>query len=226
MAGEIIRKGDRTDHNGTVLEGSPTDICHGKPIAFIGHKVHCPKCNGDYPIVEGVVTTTLYGKGVAIAGMKTSCGAVLIPTQFTDTVEAAGGAAGGGSSSATAAAAVATTAAAALATAAVKSAMQKDDATAAEPVKEKAVKRIWWSYGADQTPVASAARHYVDLNLHAETEHYAPGETVEVVLENDDGTELVAGQQQIRVQAKVGSDNTATVLDVFQGRTVEIGVIG
>lgn len=91
MAGEIIRLGDRTSHDGTVIEGSQTDICMGKPIAYIGHKVHCPKCKGDYPIVEGVMTATFYGKGVAVAGMKTSCGAVLIAGQFTDIVEAAGG---------------------------------------------------------------------------------------------------------------------------------------
>ncbi|WP_072789355.1 PAAR domain-containing protein [Duganella sacchari] len=84
---EIIRKGDSTSHGGTVLEGSPTDICMGQPIAYIGHKVHCPKCRGDYPIVEGVMTATFYGKGVAVAGMKTSCGATLIASQFTDTVE-------------------------------------------------------------------------------------------------------------------------------------------
>jgi uncharacterized Zn-binding protein involved in type VI secretion len=91
VAGEIIRLGDRTSHNGTVIEGSQTDICMGKPIAYIGHKVHCPKCKGDYPIVEGVMTTTFYGKGVAVAGMKTSCGATLIAGQFTDIVEWGGG---------------------------------------------------------------------------------------------------------------------------------------
>ena len=91
MAGEIIRKGDRTSHGGTVVEGSLTDICHGKPIAYIGHKVHCPQCGGDFPIVEGVLTTTFYGRGVAIAGMKTSCGASLIPSQITDIVEYGGG---------------------------------------------------------------------------------------------------------------------------------------
>jgi uncharacterized Zn-binding protein involved in type VI secretion len=91
MAGEIIRKGDSTSHGGVVLEGSLTDICHGKPIAYIGHKTHCPKCKGDFPIVEGVLTTSFYGKGVASAGMKTSCGATLIAGQFTDTVEWGGG---------------------------------------------------------------------------------------------------------------------------------------
>jgi uncharacterized Zn-binding protein involved in type VI secretion len=93
MAGEIIRKGDPTSHGGVVLEGSMTDICMGQPIAFLGHKVHCPKCKGVFPIAEGVPTTTFYGKGVALAGMKTACGAVLIATQFSDTVEYGSGAA-------------------------------------------------------------------------------------------------------------------------------------
>ena len=87
MAGEIIRKGDRTSHGGTVLEGSPADICMGQPIAYIGHQTYCPKCKGNFPIVEGVITTTFYGKCVAVAGMKTACGATLIAGQFTDIVE-------------------------------------------------------------------------------------------------------------------------------------------
>lgn len=93
MAGEIIRLGDKTSHGGTVLEGSPADICMGKPIAYIGHKVLCPQCKGAFPIIEGALTTTFYGKGVALAGMKTACGAVLIASQFTDIVEYGGGAA-------------------------------------------------------------------------------------------------------------------------------------
>lgn len=92
MAGEIIRRGDSTSHGGVVLEGSMVDICMGQPIAFIGHKVKCPQCKGTFPIIEGVPTTTFYGKGVAVAGMKTACGAVLIATQFTDTVEWSSGA--------------------------------------------------------------------------------------------------------------------------------------
>lgn len=91
MAGEIIRMGDSTSHGGRVLEGSPLDICMGKQIAFVGHKVQCPKCKGVFPIVEGAPTTTFYGKGVALAGMHTACGAVLIASQFTDIVECGGG---------------------------------------------------------------------------------------------------------------------------------------
>lgn len=92
---EIIRLGDPTSHGGTVLEGSQSDICMGKPIALLGHKVFCPKCRGTFPIVEGVLTTSFYGKGVAVAGMKTACGATLIATQFTDTVEWSSGAGSG-----------------------------------------------------------------------------------------------------------------------------------
>ncbi len=91
MAGEIIRLGDSTSHGGIVIEGSPVDICVGKPIAFIGHKVQCPKCKGVYPIIEGAPTTTFYGKGVALAGMRTACGALLIASQLTDIVECGGG---------------------------------------------------------------------------------------------------------------------------------------
>ena len=87
MSGEIIRQGDPTSHGGTVLEGSLMDICHGKPIAYVGHKTSCPKCKGTYPIIEGALTTSFYGMGVALAGMKTACGATLVATQFTDIVE-------------------------------------------------------------------------------------------------------------------------------------------
>lgn len=77
-----------------MLAGSLSDICLGRPTAYMGHKVSCPLCNGTYPLVEGVLTTTLYGKGVAVAGMKTACGATLVATQFTDTVEWSSGASG------------------------------------------------------------------------------------------------------------------------------------
>lgn len=89
MAGEIIRLGDPTSHGGKVVEGSLADICHGKPIAYMGHKTFCPQCKGYFPIIDGAPTTMFYGRGVALAGMKTACGAVLIATQMTDIVEVA-----------------------------------------------------------------------------------------------------------------------------------------
>lgn len=87
MEAKIIRAGDPTSHGGYVLEGSQFDICMGKPIAFVGYLTFCPLCKGTFPIIEGSMTTTFYGKGVALAGMTTACGAYLVPTQSTDTVE-------------------------------------------------------------------------------------------------------------------------------------------
>jgi uncharacterized Zn-binding protein involved in type VI secretion len=217
VAGEIIRQGDRTSHGGTVLEGSPTDICHGKPIAYVGHKVVCPKCKGVFPIVEGVLTTTFYGKGVAIAGMKTACGASLIATQFTDIVEVASGAAAGTSSAKSGPAAGENHAASPTPPAPAPAGSAADQA--------KSIKGIFWTYGPDELPLKGASRHYVDLNLHVETENYASGETAEIVIKNDDGSELSSGAQTIHLRVVVGADGSAKSMNVFKNKTIEIGVI-
>ena len=211
-----------------MLEGSQTDICQGKPIAFIGHKVSCPKCRGTQTIVEGVQTTTNFGKGVAVAGMKTSCGATLVASQFTDIVAPGGGAGGAPAappaSSKAAAAAAAPGAGAGAGTAAAAG----PAAAAGQPAANaaKSVKRIWWSYGKDETPLDDFSRHYVDLNLHAETENYASGESVPVEIRNDDGTDLAQGLPQLAVQLAVGPDGIGKALNVFAGKTVMLGMIG
>ncbi|WP_229259699.1 PAAR domain-containing protein [Duganella aceris] len=222
MAGEIIRLGDKTSHHGTVLEGSPADICHGKPIAYIGHKVSCPKCSGSHTIVEGVMTTSIYGKGVAVAGMKTSCGAVLIASQFTDIVEYAGGGGGGGGASEAAAAAAPAVAAAAVVAAGAAAKAAGAEAPEDKPAAEKKIKRLYWSYGDDETPVSGKSRHHVDLNLHVETENYAAGDKVDITLANDDGDDVITDQQLLKVQATVQADGTAKIAKVFGGKTVDI----
>jgi uncharacterized Zn-binding protein involved in type VI secretion len=210
MAGEIIRQGDSTSHGGTVVEGSMTDICHGKPIAYIGHKVSCPKCKGTFPIVEGVPTTTIYGQGVALAGMKTACGAVLIATQFTDTVKLAGG--GSQSSSASSPAAAA---------AIIAIAAQVSQAQAGEPDdKVKKVTAISWSYGKEEQPVSGFSRFYVDLNLHVETENYVAGEMVDISIENDNGADVVDGVKKLSLRAAVGADGKAKLMNALAGKTV------
>lgn len=125
----IIRLGDKTSHNGTVLEGYQDNICMGKPIAGVGHKVSCPKCPGTHTIVEGARSFFVLGVNVAVEGMKTSCGAVLVASQQTDTAEVGGGGGGGGAAAAatTAAAVAAAPAAAAAAAAAAVPADSKFD---------------------------------------------------------------------------------------------------
>ncbi|MGN6086110.1 PAAR domain-containing protein [Trinickia sp.] len=49
----IVRKGDSTDHGGTVLEGFGHASLDGRPAAGVGHKVSCPKCGGSHAIVQG-----------------------------------------------------------------------------------------------------------------------------------------------------------------------------
>ncbi|HCF6898421.1 TPA: PAAR domain-containing protein [Pseudomonas aeruginosa] len=75
---EIIRKGDKTDHGGTVLEGFGHTNFNGQPMAGVGHSVSCPKCKGVFPIAEGSSTLKVDGVPVALEGMKTACGASLI----------------------------------------------------------------------------------------------------------------------------------------------------
>lgn len=75
---EIIRKGDSTDHGGTVLEGFPQTNLNGSPMAGVGHQVSCPRCKGVFPIVEGRPVYKVDGTSVALHGMKTACGASLI----------------------------------------------------------------------------------------------------------------------------------------------------
>jgi uncharacterized Zn-binding protein involved in type VI secretion len=221
MAGEIIRQGDSTSHGGKVLEGLVTDICHGKPIAYIGHKVSCPKCSGTHTIVEGVMTTTFYGKGVAVAGMKTSCGATLIASQFTDIIEVAGGGAGSSSAkaavaSAAAATAAATTAAVAIAAAAVAKAAARESSDD----KEKKVTKIYWSYGRDETPVTGFSRFYVDLNLHVETENYAAGDKVDIELVDAEGKDIIDGVKKLTLSAAVGANGKAKLMNALAGKTV------
>ncbi|HAP26086.1 MAG TPA: PAAR domain-containing protein [Achromobacter sp.] len=79
----IIRKGDRTDHGGVVLEGFEHTNFNGRPLAGVGHKVSCPRCNGVHVIAEGIATYKVGGIPVAVEGMKTTCGASLIASAST-----------------------------------------------------------------------------------------------------------------------------------------------
>lgn len=146
--------------------------------------------------------------------MKTACGASLIATQFTDIVEYSSGATAArlrepektaNHHSAT------STRTSAPATGVVK--------------QEKSIKRIFWTYGPNELPLDEASRHYVDLNLHLITENYAPGETALIVIKNDDDSDLISDTRTMQLQAVVGLDGSAKLMNVFKNKTVEIGVI-
>jgi uncharacterized Zn-binding protein involved in type VI secretion len=77
----IVRKGDATDHGGTVLDGFVTSTLNGRPAAGVGHMVLCPQCKGNFAIVQGSSQYVIDGRGVALDDMKTACGASLIASQ-------------------------------------------------------------------------------------------------------------------------------------------------
>lgn len=87
MSRPIILIGDKTDHGGVVIEGSPNSDINGKRIARIGDKVTCPKKGhgGVTTIISGDPNTIVDGKPVARHGDKTACGATLISSQATTT---------------------------------------------------------------------------------------------------------------------------------------------
>ncbi|MDT4825694.1 PAAR domain-containing protein [Achromobacter agilis] len=76
----VIRKGDRTSHGGVVVTGDETVMIFGQPMARLGDRVTCPKCNGTHTIVEGAAGVSS-DRRTALEGMKTSCGATLIASQ-------------------------------------------------------------------------------------------------------------------------------------------------
>lgn len=84
MSLKIITVGDKTDHGGTVISGSPRHDIHGRAIARVGDKVQCPmpypggKPHGINKIITGSATLTVDGIAVAVEGCMTECGCKLI----------------------------------------------------------------------------------------------------------------------------------------------------
>lgn len=86
MTKAIIRREDKTDHGGEVLEGFDFFDVLGKIAAGVGHKVSCPKC-GETTIAGPGPGPTCDDIEIAVDGMKTACGAKLIASQTTATIE-------------------------------------------------------------------------------------------------------------------------------------------
>ncbi|MBU9368946.1 PAAR domain-containing protein [Burkholderia multivorans] len=93
MARAMICVGDTTTHGGRVLEGTATATIDGKAIAGVGHKVLCPQCKGIFPILPATgrrYPHQIAGRETAIEGMKTACGATLIASQSSATLDDVG----------------------------------------------------------------------------------------------------------------------------------------
>lgn len=87
MSRPFILVGDKTDHGGTVIQGSGASDVGGVAIARVGDKVTCPKRGhgGTTTIATGDPTCIIDGQPAARHGDKTACGATLISSQATST---------------------------------------------------------------------------------------------------------------------------------------------
>lgn len=87
MSLKIITVGDKTDHDGTVISGSPNQNIRGRAIARLGDKVDCPqvypggKPHGINKIVTACNSFDINGVPVAVEGSTTECGCKLIGSQ-------------------------------------------------------------------------------------------------------------------------------------------------
>lgn len=85
MSRPFIVVGDRTDHDGEVIEGSGATDAAGKAIARVGDKVTCRRHSGTRLIASGDPTCIIDGQPAARHGDKTDCGATLLSSQVTTT---------------------------------------------------------------------------------------------------------------------------------------------
>lgn len=182
--------GDRTTHGGIVLTGSSTMLVEGKQIAKIGDLVHCPKCNGTFPIIEGSNQAFFFGTGVALEGMKVACGAVLIGSQSLMYVDDEASGSG-------------------------KSHISLNVLENKKEIEKKIID-LYWSYGENKIRLdQEKSRYYTDLNLHIVTENYHDGELVSVECEY----EGEMGISKKTVSAVV-NNNAACILQVFKNERI------
>lgn len=88
--------------------------------------------------------------------------------------------------------------------------------------KKKQVTRIFWTYGTDEKPLSNVSRFYTDLNLHVETQGYAPGEVVTVTIEGDDGEPLSTDCASVQVAIELDKDGKGSKHKVFEDGQVQI----
>ena len=185
--------GSKTSTGGVVVEGNTGLQFDGLVASSIGHKATCPACKkGIGEMIPVGPRSVMLPAGLAArAGDYIACGCpphsnVLI-AEGTISIGSQG------------------------------SAQQNSQTALRSPgASKKSVTRIYWSHGDKQTPLQNASRFYTDMNLHAETVGYQPGETLEITLEGASSQRL---QGVVDANGKVCIQNALKSHDVhLQGR--------
>jgi uncharacterized Zn-binding protein involved in type VI secretion len=81
MSRHFIRKGDKTDCNGVVVDGVDGSLFQGRPIAYLGAAVQCPACGSEGIIISDGTprTMTVLGKQVALENDLCQCKCTPLP---------------------------------------------------------------------------------------------------------------------------------------------------
>lgn len=187
MGRKMIGLGSPTSTGGLVLEGNTgVSIDSAVETSSVGHLASCPVCiEGQGPIVAVGPRTIIFPAGpVALEGDYVACGC----PAGANTVIAAQSSVYGGAEHAS---------------------------VTVLPVLlgPKTIHSIFLSYGAEQTPVESVSRFYVDLNVHVKTTGYLPGERVSVTLSEPVGQ---------RLSGVVAVGGVATIMNAFDGIVIDM----
>ena len=75
MTRKFIRKGDKTDRSGIVMDGITQSLFQGEPLAYLGASVQCPACGTQGIIISdgSPRTMTVMGKQVALENDLCQC---------------------------------------------------------------------------------------------------------------------------------------------------------
>jgi len=87
---------------------------------------------------------------------------------------------------------------------------------------EKRVTQLYWSYSDDFIRISGPSRHYVDLNLHVETENYQAGEKINVTFEYSDGDNLTNDLEQISLNGSINHQGVVIFRNAFKGITLNL----
>lgn len=87
---------------------------------------------------------------------------------------------------------------------------------------EKRVTQLYWSYSDDFIRISGPSRHYVDLNLHVETENYQTGEKVNVIIKHLNGDTLTNNSRQITFTGIANAQGKVVFKSIFKNETLNL----
>lgn len=194
-------EGDRTTSGAMLISTLSRDArSNGRGIVRRGDPTTtCPKCGRQGVVAEGDPSTTWHGEPGALDGHLVSCGCPFGSNRIIAPL-------GPLSSS--------------VSNSPAQSALTNPQRLNRDA--EKKITQLYWSYGDGFTRLSGSSRHYVDLNLHAETENYQPGESISVTIEYPDGDTLINGARKMTLTGPTNTQGSVVFRNVFKNETLNL----